>query len=91
MNYIFQNNIKEAFASFAFKFLIYPYKSTMNKNYLKSSFLLSFSVLGLAVSAQNNFQQNKQSIYNEIINEVENKSQLEHLAFELLDEIGPRW
>ena len=42
------------------------------------------------VSAQNNFQQNKQAIYNEIITEVENNSQLENLAFELLDEIGPR-
>ncbi len=62
----------------------------MNKNYLKSSFLLSLSVMGMAVSAQNNFQQNKQSIYNEIINEVENNNQLEQLAFELLDEIGPR-
>ena len=62
----------------------------MNKNYLKSSLLLSFSVCSLIASAQNNFQQNKQTIYNEIINEVENNNQLENLAFELLDEIGPR-
>ncbi len=56
----------------------------------KKYFLFTFCTFSLVSSAQNNFQQNKQSIYNEIINEVQNNNQLEHLAFELLDEIGPR-
>src|SRR5690606_28401665 len=58
----------------------------MNKKYVFLGFTAFVSV---TINAQN-FQQNKQAVYNQIINEVETNNQLEHLAFELLDEIGPR-
>lgn len=58
----------------------------MNKKY---AFLGLTAFVSVTINAQN-FQQNKQAVYNQIINEVETNNQLEHLAFELLDEIGPR-
>lgn len=58
----------------------------MNKKY---AFLGFTALVSVTINAQN-FQQTKQNIYNQIINEVETHNQLEHLAFELLDEIGPR-
>jgi len=58
----------------------------MNKKY---AFLGLTAFVSVTLNAQN-FQQNKQAVYNQIINEVETNNQLEHLAFELLDEIGPR-
>src|SRR5690606_17450859 len=58
----------------------------MNKKY---AFLGFTALVSVTINAQD-FQQTKQNIYNQIINEVENNNQLEHLAFELLDEIGPR-
>jgi|GEM_PF-4595006 len=58
----------------------------MNKKYT----LLSFILLGsFALNAQN-FQENKSNIYTKIIQEVEQNNQLELLAHELLDNIGPR-
>src|SRR5690606_22379405 len=57
-----------------------------NKKY---AFLGLTAFVSVTINAQN-FQQNKQAVYNQIINEVETNNQLEHLAFELLDEIGPR-
>lgn len=62
----------------------------MKKNYLQTSILLSLLAINLTAIAQNNFQQNKETIYKNIINEVEKDNQLETLANELLDEIGPR-
>lgn len=58
----------------------------MNKKYT----FLSFILLGsFALNAQN-FQENKSNIYTKIIQEVEQNNQLELLAHELLDNIGPR-
>ncbi|WCM42072.1 M28 family peptidase [Flavobacterium sp. CBA20B-1] len=62
----------------------------MSKYYLKTYFSVCFAVISLSISAQTTFQQNKQSIYKEISNEVAENHQLEQLAFELLDVIGPR-
>ena len=61
----------------------------MNKKYVQSAFLgLIFSPT-FSIHAQS-FQQEKSSIYENIISEAKTNNQLEALAHELLDEIGPR-
>lgn len=58
----------------------------MRKKYL----LLPLLALNLNVNAQNASQQNKEILYKNIITEVQTNNELEQLASELLDEIGPR-
>lgn len=62
----------------------------MKKNYIQNKYILYFLLTSLTVTAQSSFQENKNHIYQNIISEVQSGSQLEHLATELLDEIGPR-
>ena len=56
----------------------------------KKYFLIPLFVFNLTGYTQNNFQENKQAIYTQIVKEAEQNNELEHLASELLDEIGPR-
>ncbi|HUH25760.1 MAG TPA: M28 family peptidase, partial [Flavobacterium sp.] len=58
----------------------------MNKKHT----LLSLILLGSFTLNAQNFQENKSNIYAKIIQEVEQDNQLELLAHELLDGIGPR-
>ncbi|MEX0995466.1 MAG: M20/M25/M40 family metallo-hydrolase [Flavobacteriaceae bacterium] len=51
----------------------------------KITFLLSFFMSGVLL-----FAQDKETIINNIVQEVEENSQVERLAYELVDEIGPR-
>lgn len=51
---------------------------------------LVFSHANYGIYAQSTSQEQLNPIVEKIVNEVNNNSQLENLAFELLDEIGPR-
>lgn len=59
------------------------------KNNKQNLFLFALGMVSLVSTAQN-FHQNKQKIYNDISKEVQNNNNLDQLAFELLDVIGPR-
>ncbi|CAN5185009.1 M28 family metallopeptidase [soil metagenome] len=62
-------------------------KAKEKYTYLKSFFT---GILFLLLISSASFAQEQESIVNEIIKEATENSQLEKLAFELLDEIGPR-
>lgn len=62
----------------------------MKKNHLTSFATIALLLGSVTASAQNNFQNQKNTIYREILNEIESNNQLEFLATELLDVIGPR-
>lgn len=62
----------------------------MKNKYTTPLFLIPVLALNFNVAAQTKFQQNKQRIYKEIAEESRLNGQLEKLATELLDEIGPR-
>lgn len=62
----------------------------MKKLGLAATAALVFAQIQYGVYAQSTSQEQPHPIVEKIVNEVNAHSQLEHLAFELLDEIGPR-
>lgn len=69
---------------------LYFFKSIQTmKNNKQNLFLFVLGMVSMVSTAQN-FHQNKQKIYNDISKEVQNNNNLDQLAFELLDVIGPR-
>ena len=62
----------------------------MKNKYNIPLYLVPVLAISFNTAAQTDFQQRKQGIYEKIAAETRSNSQLEQLATELLDEIGPR-
>lgn len=62
----------------------------MKNKYNIPLYLIPVLAISFSTAAQTDFQQRKQGIYEKIAAETRSNSQLEQLATELLDEIGPR-
>lgn len=62
----------------------------MKNKYTNPLYLIPVLAISFNVAAQTDFQKRKQVIYENIAKETSTNSQLEQLATELLDEIGPR-